>query len=160
MKQISEEHWNEIGDPETLAVLPIYPSEIEKNTSISFSDDFEDGLGRCQVALIQIQDFIYLLTAYPDGPAECHFITVKVRSFEPNSEIALSNILNKLNINRNRLIWEGENIGPARWILYRLDDNGNEIEIYRFLNERSAKWVQSKYEKKGHNQCYFVKHVT
>jgi hypothetical protein len=54
-------------------------------------------------------------------------------------------------------VWESEYLGPAAWALIRLDDNGNEFEMQRYLLEVSAQWVKTAYEKKGHKQLYFVR---
>ena len=44
-----------------------------------------------------------------------------------------------------------------RWVLVRLDDNGNEHEMVRFLTRKNAKQSADRYTQKGHKQAYFVR---
>ncbi len=43
------------------------------------------------------------------------------------------------------------------WMLFRIDDNGNETEMERFRDRLSAERVMRAYEAKGHKQAYFVR---
>lgn len=43
------------------------------------------------------------------------------------------------------------------WILFRIDDNGNQIEMSRFRNHENAERIMKEYEAKGHKQAYFVR---
>ncbi|MGR8935523.1 MAG: UDP-3-O-(3-hydroxymyristoyl)glucosamine N-acyltransferase [Gammaproteobacteria bacterium] len=43
------------------------------------------------------------------------------------------------------------------YVVYRVDDNGNEIEMERFHSEATAKEYADKYQAKGHKQVYLVK---
>lgn len=43
------------------------------------------------------------------------------------------------------------------WVLYRIDDNGNEVEMQRFHDRASAeRWMEA-YQRRGHKQTYLVK---
>jgi hypothetical protein len=46
---------------------------------------------------------------------------------------------------------------PMRWVLVRLDDNGNEHEMVRFLTRKNAEQSADRYTQKGHKQAYFVR---
>ncbi|MCZ4128699.1 hypothetical protein [Stutzerimonas balearica] len=45
------------------------------------------------------------------------------------------------------------------WLLYRIDDNGNEIEMARFAERSSAERAMHDYERRGHKQVYLVRSV-
>ena len=44
-----------------------------------------------------------------------------------------------------------------RWVLYRIDDNGNELEMRRFAGRAEAEAVMREYEARGHKQAYLVR---
>ncbi|MOA39498.1 hypothetical protein D3C78_1612840 [compost metagenome] len=50
-------------------------------------------------------------------------------------------------------------IGKDRpcWVLYRIDDNGNEVEMRRFTARAEAEEVMRTYEARGHKQAYLVR---
>ncbi|WP_455232037.1 hypothetical protein [Geopseudomonas aromaticivorans] len=50
-------------------------------------------------------------------------------------------------------------IGKDRpcWVLYRLDDNGNEVEMRRFASREVAEAVMRDYDARGHKQAYLVR---
>lgn len=53
----------------------------------------------------------------------------------------------------------GEPAESGSWVLVRLDDNGNEVEMFRFHHERDAIATQRVYEARGHKQAYFVRRL-
>ena len=46
---------------------------------------------------------------------------------------------------------------PSRWLLYRIDDNGNEVAMRRFARRDEAEAVMRDYEARGHKQTYLVR---
>ena len=46
---------------------------------------------------------------------------------------------------------------PSCWLLYRIDDNGNEVAMRRFANRADAEAVMRDYEARGHKQAYLVR---
>jgi len=46
---------------------------------------------------------------------------------------------------------------PPRWVLYRIDDNGNEVEMRRFAERAEAEALMREYERRGHKQAYLVR---
>lgn len=158
MLQIDKSNWSDIGEPEHVAVLPLYPEDLVASMKIKFDEFEEEGLGLVQVAFTSIDETLYILIAHPEGPPECHYVAVRIRSTEPDSKTALMKLLDDIEVKRSDLVWEQEYLGPGRWMLNRLDDNGNEVEMFQFLNEISANRVKKVYEDKGHKQAYFVKY--
>jgi hypothetical protein len=159
LRQINKKDWGEIGDPEYLCTLPLYPADLKIHLNIDFFEFDDDGLGLCQSSVLEIDEIKYWLEAHPEGPEIAQYLSVMVRSFEPDSEHALFVLLETIKLKRSDLIWENEGLGPAQWVLTRLDDNGNNFEVQKFLNERSANWVKQKYENRGHKQSYFIKQM-
>lgn len=47
--------------------------------------------------------------------------------------------------------------GTGRWVLYRIDDNGNEVEMRRFAERAAAEALMRDYERRGHKQAYLVR---
>lgn len=45
----------------------------------------------------------------------------------------------------------------AVWVLYRIDDNGNELEMHRFSERADAERAMREYESRGHKQAYLVR---
>lgn len=42
------------------------------------------------------------------------------------------------------------------WILKRLDDNGNEVDVKRFPTREEAEAARGELEARGHKQTYWV----
>lgn len=47
--------------------------------------------------------------------------------------------------------------GESVWVLYRIDDNGNELEMRRFPERAGAERTMREYEARGHKQAYLVR---
>ena len=154
--QIKKEEWGEIADPLCIAVLPLVPSEFEEQFSVVFESKIENGLGEILSAVVHVNEVKYWLESCPQGGGVLPNVQVYILSNEPNSLNALKNIIDTLGIDRSDLKWEQENLGKAHWVLYRVDDNGNEIEMYRFNTKLSAEHVKGVYESRGHKQAYIV----
>lgn len=45
----------------------------------------------------------------------------------------------------------------TQWILYRIDDNGNIVEMKRFQDQSEAEQAMKEYDAKGHKQKYLIK---
>lgn len=45
----------------------------------------------------------------------------------------------------------------SAWVLYRIDDNGNELEMRRFPERAAAERTMRDYEARGHKQAYLVR---
>ena len=50
-----------------------------------------------------------------------------------------------------------ENPAPPRWLLYRIDDNGNEVAMRRFASRAAAEAAMRAFEARGHKQAYLVR---
>ena len=160
IQQIPETEWGEVAAPIDLAVLPLYPDEFAQKYGIHFFEFDDDGLGVALGAFVKIANTPYFLTAHPQGPTEAHYVEVSSRSYERNTAKALEIFLAETGITESELRWRGNNLGEATWILYRMDDYGNEAEMFRFHHEHLAEWVRKRYEAKGHKQVYSLRNIT
>ncbi len=160
IKQISETDWNEIANPFDLATIPLLPSEFSHKFQIQSFEYNEDGLGLCTAFLFEIDGSKYESRSFLNTNGDAKYLNVAVLSTEPDSLKALDKLLDILELTKDHLSWINPNLGVASRILARIDDNGNEIEMFRFQEEFCANWVMKKYEAKGHKQHYFVRKVT
>ena len=46
--------------------------------------------------------------------------------------------------------------GAARWVLWRLDDNGNRFAMAEFDSRERAEAAAREYAARGHKQAYWV----
>lgn len=47
-----------------------------------------------------------------------------------------------------------------QYMVYRVDDNGNEFEMESFPSHEEAQAFALEYERRGHKQIYLIKRVT
>ena len=158
MKQVDANEWKEVAHPIQLCELPLLPSDIEAKKAIKFFHVKEMGLGTLDTAVVEIDGSLFWFQC-PISQKNLGVI-VYTRSFEKDLNLALKKLLKAFDLKKEELIWKAENLGRASWVLTRLDDNGNEIEMYHFHDERTAKAIKELYESKGHKQAYFIKNAT
>jgi hypothetical protein len=56
--------------------------------------------------------------------------------------------------------WANQETERPQWVLTRQDDNGFEVEMFRFNTENEAKRVAKKYQDRGQKQLYMVYKIT
>ena len=154
LNQIEESQWDEIAAPEPICELPMSVKQISKNCGLRFFSYEDEDAGTIKAAVIIVDSSKYWLFC-PANQGEIG-VCVNVRSIEPDSQLALNKILKQLQLKESDLPWVNEFLGPAKWVLTRLDDNDNEIEMHRFLNEESARFIRDDFEERGHKQDYYV----
>ena len=159
MKQLTVSDWNEMASPFHLCVIPFERKELEEKYRLIFFEYEEEGLGEMCACIVEVKGIHYRLYS-PIFQTPDNHLMVQIRSYEADSRVALDVLMEELEFNSTDLDWVAEALGPARWILTRLDDNDNEIEMFRFLENESARWVQKKYTEKGHKQSYYVKKIS
>lgn len=157
VRQLEESEWKEIACPVHLCTLPFMPAEFTRRFAVRFFDYNEEGLGPAKAAVVEAGGTLFWLSAFPDGPEPAKHLTVSVQSFEANSSVALDRLLTGLGISASDLVWCRSELGPADWILFRIDDNGNEVEVQRFLEQDTADRVMCRYEQGDHKQTYLVR---
>jgi len=131
-----------------LRQLPITAQQFATRYGIRFAE-----AGPALQAWPQIDDIpLYLQAPAADQPLDLY-----LRGEEPDPQTALLRVLHRLAIERETLPWQHPQLGPARWVLYRVDSNGNEAEMQRFLERTAAEALADHYQRKGHKQCYLIR---
>lgn len=157
MQQVPESEWNRMYGYEFLCALPFSVKEVTDNFGIEFKEYLEDGLGECFAAIVKIEDSLYFLRGYLDINQKEAGVCVNMPGDHPNPKHGLSEVVDKFNIEHSELQSVCKDLSRPRWILTRQGDDGNEVEISRFLREHTALFVMKKYTERGHKQCYFVR---
>ncbi len=62
--------------------------------------------------------------------------------------------------NKKKELTNRNNGNCQKWLLYRIDDNGNTFEMDYYVDRISAEKAKSSYESKQHKQSYYVREVT
>jgi len=159
MKQILKSEWDEVANSMQLCELPFSVEEIESKFSLSFFEYQEQGLGDCYGAYIHHGTSKYFLMGHADKTNKTPGVTVFIRSFEKNPKQSLANIYDGFQIDQSLLNWKLEDTSPPNWGVFRLDDNNNEVEMYRFQDIETANLIVAKFEQKNHKQTYSVKKI-
>ncbi len=154
IQSLHESEWNEMAKPYALCTVKFDALLFREKFGLEPLVYNEDGLSTCTAFLFKRENSKYWVRSFLDYEDQRPFIFVDVPSYEANSQIAFERLVQVLKL--ESVDWLNETLGPANWVLSRVDDNGNEIEMQRFLEESSAKYVQGRYEKLGHKQAYYV----
>lgn len=157
LRQIPEDQWGEIAAPVTIALTPYGADEFSEKFGFHLFEYEEDGLGLVRACVVELANTKYWLASYTFSPEPS--VDISILSYELDSQNALEKILPELDLTIEKLMWIREGLGPAQWVLYRVDDNANEVEMHRFQEEFSAQWVMEKYREKAQEQTYFVTKV-
>ena len=164
MKQSVDQVWGELNEFIELCVLPMMREDLESKFGIEFYNFTTDGIGEFCVSEVEIKGSNFFLVSLKDSSRNTLekfnydnvLVLMGCRTSYPNKLLTL--LLNDLDLKISDLLWCCDDLGPAQWSLHRLDDNNNEIEMFRYLHERCAETAKRIFDEKGHKQAYFVKH--
>ena len=156
IQQVASSEWNGMFGFEFLCELPLSVKEITDSFKIEFKHSIEDGLGDCFSAIVKIANSLYLLKGYLDIHQKEIGICVYMPGNHPNPQSGLDDVITSFNIDSSELMSINDDLSAPQWILTRQGDDGNEVEMNRFLKEAIALSVMQKYTDRGHKQCYFV----
>lgn len=161
-KIINIEKWtkSEEASPLKLAELPLSVEEIEACIGQCFEEYTEHGLGNCYRAFIAIDGKEVFMRGVASKNNKEPGVIAQVHSHEEDPGLVLTYVCELLNITGKDMRWVTEFLSEPKFVLYRIDDNANEIEMKRFHLESSAKWAAEKYSKGGHKQLYLVRRAT
>lgn len=159
IEQLPHSDWTETAAPLPVCTLPFDAAALGERHGLRFELDEDYGLGPRLSSVVRAGDLVLWLESHLLDPDEAKLVTVFVRSDVENSLDALQTVLTCFRLQEPDLAWRSDCLGPARWALMRLDDNGNEVEMKRYQLEVSAQWMSRQYEKRGHKQLYFVRHL-
>ena len=155
IKPLHEKSWGEVAVPIQICELNKSILEFVKEHKLTSFNYEEDGLGIFTATIFQIDSTIYWASGLTGNDESCTTL-FQVRSFGRNTKVAVLALCRELNIELQELEWVSEELGIATWSLSRYDDNGNEIEMFRFHKKEVALAMQEVFEKRGHKQIYFV----
>jgi len=160
LQQLSPKDWSLICEPVWLCSLPFDDKEFSAVTGIKFEEHLEDGLGRVLSAICELNGSQVLLQSFIDGPDEAKLIYVKVHGYETEWDRVKKDLCAVLGIEISNIPLVQNELQPGKWKLTRLDDNGNEVEMYRFPERSLAEQAREEFERRGHKQDYYVRAAT
>ncbi|WP_144394243.1 hypothetical protein [Pleionea sediminis] len=158
--QIDSNEWNEISSSVLLCVIQCSVQELEEKYDLNFNEYVEDGLGTCFSCYVKINECFYSFLDCFSKESKDIGVSVYIRSFESNPESCLNLLYSAMDISSNDLTDVKDNLSKPSWLVYRVDDNGNEIDMQCFLEEHSALAYAKGFELKKHNQSYFVRNIS
>lgn len=156
MIQIQKKDWDEVASILHLCTLPLSVSEAEQIGGVSFLEFEEQGLGTCYAAYLQKNNSKCYLMGYVDKNNDELGVAVYMRSFEPSPGYLLNCIIDFFSIEKAKLEDVNEKLSPPEWVVYRLDDNNNKVEMQTFHDKNVAELYRSTYENRKHKQTYTV----
>lgn len=154
--QASEAEWDPAYDFVPICTLPVRPPALVEKYGICF-DEKRDDLGKVTHAFVRLGGKLVCLAAYPDGLAQAQLVHVRVQGNEPEPEEVVRFVGSAFGIADEDLAWQSPLLESSRWMLYRVDDNGNEFEMDRFLVRCIAENVAARLQAKEHKQTYLVR---
>lgn len=155
--RVDNARWHETVAAIPVCVLPWRADEFAAKWQLTLEEFEEPGLGRVRGAVLALGNCVCLAQAHPHGPDAAQRVSISVAGTSPDTRLDLIEILTAMALSEADLPWVSPVLGPARWLLYRLDDNGNEFLIERYQQPEAAERIRAQYEAKGHKQLYFVR---
>lgn len=165
IKSLSNEIWleSEMGNPIFLCQTPFSVANIEEILGILFKEGKEGkkgGLGTDFYSFISIDDKQIMFKGYDDrNRKEDLSVCAYMHCTEPSPRQLIELLTKSLSIDECELLEFGGYLESPKYVLSRLDDNRNELEIARFHNVCLAEHLKKCYEDKGHKQDYYVQEV-
>lgn len=160
VQRIDGDRWDWV-EPFWLCVLPWTSHEFERRWAVgTFAEHQDDGLGVCRAAMLRIGATAYLAQAHPHGPAGCERVVLSAAADSADSRRDLDNALAHLGLRESDLGAVRAGLGPARWRLSRVDDNGREYELARCQTRSCADHLCRTYTAKDHTRLYCVRGPT
>jgi len=145
LEQLNPSEWKLICETVWLCSLPFCDKDISAATGIQFNEYLEDGLGRVRNAICKLNGRQLLLQTCIDGLDEVKRINVHVHGHETEWERIKLELCVVLGIEISELPLVQNELQPGRWRLTRLDDNGNNVEMYRFPMRCLAEQAQKEF---------------
>ena len=161
-RQMKPDEWlkNETVDQVSLIELPFSVNDIESITELRFDEYQEDGLGTCYSCFVQLNEQDAHFKGHLERNQKELGVVVEMHAHEKHPNLLIKNVCEFLNIEQIDLKWISEFTTKPKFIVYRVDDNGNEFEMESFHVEYMANWYALKFQSKGHKQIYLVKNIT
>lgn len=148
----SLEDWDLICDPGWLCTLPFQATEL----GLTFDKDWVDGLGEVLYAYGAIAGKLILCESYVDASKDAGLVSVSILGQEIRWNEIITELCIVLGIQQSDLPFVQESLRPECWTLLRLEGNGSKIEIFSFPDKLRAEQGKREYERRGHQQTYFI----
>lgn len=156
LTQIHTEDWQPLLAPLHLCTLPLGPGEVVSQYMLEF-ESFPDGAGITDHAAVSVDGHGVLLKSPMSPPDGARQIEVWVAAHETAWDPIVDALCEALELSRDDLPFVESGLVPGQWILWRLDDNGNEAEMFRLPDRARAEFYKQVYERRGHKQAYAVR---
>ncbi len=170
---VSKDCWNEAGIPERICMIDLYSFDLKKKYGLSFFEYYENGLGNYEGVILSLDNSKFWLSSLKDESGilksidqdkdsnnlnkEAYKINVHLNSKDGDSKLAFEKLKKFFKLDDSKYFNISQFLGPAKWVLYKLNEKNVEIEISRFLNKLTAQNEKKKYEsRKG---AYMVRPV-
>jgi hypothetical protein len=156
--QLSPSEWTANGSEVPLCQLPLSVADVEDRFPVKFSPQ-ERQLPHYSHAVVAADGVVYLLAGARDafaGPPHS-YVSVAARGDVHDPEPLVDQICTRFSVHRDQLPWLSSELAPRNWLLFRLDDNGNQVPMWYFKDQGTAEGCARFYESRGHKQHYYVR---
>jgi hypothetical protein len=131
--------------------------ELENKYGFSFKEYFEDGLGTCYAAIININGNLYFARGHFDKDCKNPCVCFHMQGNNPDPDSSVNDICKALGIDRQDAPWVTDQLDKPNYSVLRQGDDGNEVQMFRVHEKYIADHVVKKYTDRGHKQIYFVR---
>jgi hypothetical protein len=157
LRQLAPNEWIENGSEVPLCQLPLSVADVEHMRPVRFAP-LEPQLPDYSHAVVSIDGQVYLLAGAREALHDSvhSFVSVYSRGDVRDPSTLVEHVCAEFGISRQDLKWLSSDLSPRAWLLWRLDDNGNQEPMWYFKEARFAEAVAKFYTDRGHKQLYFV----
>lgn len=156
-KLIKNTEWQPLIPPIWLFTFPFNAKEFELRTGVILEENLVDGLGPMRTGIVKLDKYILYLVCAAEGSRKISNVSVMVYAHEQDWERIANLACCELNISVDELSAVQSEIEPGKWTLFRLDDNDNEVEMFRYPLKEMAEGAKRIYTERGHKQSYYVR---
>ena len=150
------EDWKPVCEPVWLASLPFKYKDFIAKFDLEFLIEVEDGMGETAFACAMLdQTQLWFQSRLISG--DDAYLALYVHGTEENWEKVLNELCAACGISQADLLAKQTELRPGRFSLWRLDDNSNEVLMFRFPDRLRAEQCQRLFTDRGHKQIYFVR---
>lgn len=148
VRRLDDGEWIANGSEAALCLLPLSLAEVGQRLGWGAAPAIRH-------AVLQLEGDVLRLQEQGDSGR----VQVWVRGDVQAPGRCLTPLCAALGLRQDELPWVTAELGPKRWLLLRLDDNGNRAPMWYFREPRQAEAVAKDYAARGHKQSYDVVRV-
>lgn len=105
MEALSENRWEEPGNPIPLCELPCSVESVERALDLRFEKYQEEGLGPCFSAYVLAGESAAMLQGFGSRQSDAPGVLVRMRSTERDPEGLLRSVLDAFDLSPEQLRW-------------------------------------------------------